>query len=42
MTTQDLPRSIGVWGGAAIMVGVMIGSGIFRTPTGGSLTSCGI
>jgi APA family basic amino acid/polyamine antiporter len=30
---QQLPRSIGVWGGAAIMVGVMIGSGIFRTPT---------
>jgi APA family basic amino acid/polyamine antiporter len=29
----ELPRSIGVWGGAAIMVGVMIGSGIFRTPT---------
>ncbi|MBN1510391.1 MAG: amino acid permease, partial [Phycisphaerae bacterium] len=33
MTKQDLPRSIGVWGGAAIMVGVMIGTGIFRTPT---------
>jgi APA family basic amino acid/polyamine antiporter len=30
---HQLPRSIGVWGGAAIMVGVMIGSGIFRTPT---------
>ncbi len=32
MTTDRLPRSIGMWGGAAIMVGVMIGSGIFRTP----------
>src|SRR5688572_13498701 len=28
----DLPRTIGFWGGAAIMVGVTIGSGIFRTP----------
>lgn len=35
MTPQqrDLPRSIGVWGGAALMMGIMIGSGIFRTPT---------
>ncbi len=31
--TQNLPRCIGVLGGAAITVGVMIGSGIFRTPT---------
>ncbi len=30
---QDLPRGIGFWGGAGIMVGIMIGSGIFRTPT---------
>lgn len=30
---QDLPRSIGFWGGSAIMVGIIIGSGIFRTPT---------
>jgi len=30
---QDLPRSIGFWGGSGIMVGIMIGSGIFRTPT---------
>ncbi|MBI4578055.1 MAG: amino acid permease [Planctomycetes bacterium] len=30
---QDLPRSIGFWGGTGIMVGIMIGSGIFRTPT---------
>lgn len=30
---QDLPRKIGFWGGIAIMVGIIIGSGIFRTPT---------
>lgn len=30
---QDLPRRIGFWGGSGIMVGIMIGSGIFRTPT---------
>jgi amino acid transporter len=30
---QDLPRSVGFWGAAAVSVGVMIGSGIFRTPT---------
>ena len=29
----DLPRALGFWGGAAIMVGIMIGGGIFRTPT---------
>ncbi|MGE0480217.1 MAG: APC family permease [Phycisphaerae bacterium] len=29
----DLPRTIGFFGGAAIMIGVTIGSGIFRTPT---------
>lgn len=29
---EDLPRSIGFWGGSAIMVGIIIGSGIFRTP----------
>ncbi len=33
MTRDHLPRSIGVWGGAAITVGVIIGSGIFRVPT---------
>jgi APA family basic amino acid/polyamine antiporter len=32
MANEDLPRRIGVWGGSAIMVGLMIGSGIFRTP----------
>lgn len=29
---NDLPRRIGVWGATAVMVGVIIGSGIFRTP----------
>ncbi|QOJ14474.1 MAG: amino acid permease [Planctomycetia bacterium] len=29
----DLPRRIGFWGGSAIMVGVIIGSGIFKSPT---------
>lgn len=29
----DLPRKVGLWGALAVMVGVVIGSGIFRTPT---------
>lgn len=29
---RDLPRTIGFFGATGIMVGVMIGSGIFRTP----------
>ncbi len=29
----DLPRRIGFWGASAVMVGIIIGSGIFRTPT---------
>ena len=28
----DLPRRVGFWGAIAVMVGVVIGSGIFRTP----------
>jgi basic amino acid/polyamine antiporter, APA family len=32
-TRPDLPRTIGFWGATAIMVGIVIGSGIFRTPT---------
>ncbi|MFO0875145.1 MAG: amino acid permease [Phycisphaerales bacterium] len=32
-TTPDLPRKVGFWGAIAVMVGVVIGSGIFRTPT---------
>jgi amino acid transporter len=30
--SADLPRRIGFWGGSAIMVGIIIGSGIFQTP----------
>lgn len=30
---SDLPRRIGFWGASAIMVGIIIGSGIFGTPT---------
>ena len=30
---RDLPRSIGFWGASAVMAGIIIGSGIFRTPT---------
>jgi len=33
-TGRDLPRTIGFWGASAVMVGVMIGSGIFATPPG--------
>jgi len=29
----DLPRRVGFWGAAAVMVGVMVGSGIFKTPS---------
>ncbi|MCE7972910.1 MAG: amino acid permease [Leptolyngbya sp. PLA1] len=32
MTSTDLPRRITVWGAAAVQVGIIIGSGIFRTP----------
>lgn len=31
---HDLPRRIGFWGASAIMVGIIIGSGIFQTPPG--------
>jgi amino acid transporter len=30
--SPDLRRSVGFWGGIAVMIGVIIGSGIFRTP----------
>src|SRR5262245_5812540 len=30
---SDLPRRIGFWGASAVMVGVTIGTGIFRTPS---------
>jgi len=32
-TPRDLPRRIGFWGASAVMVGIIIGSGIFRQPT---------
>ncbi len=33
MQTSSLRRSVGFWGASAIMVGIMVGSGIFQTPT---------
>lgn len=33
MNTEQLPRTIGFYGGTAIVVGVIVGSGIFRAPT---------
>ncbi len=30
--TGDLPRRIGFWGGSALMVGIILGSGIFLAP----------
>ena len=32
MSSNDLRRVIGFWGGTALIVGITIGSGIFRTP----------
>lgn len=32
--TGDLPRKIGFWGGSAVMVGIIVGSGIFAVPRG--------
>ncbi|HLF94867.1 MAG TPA: amino acid permease [Planctomycetota bacterium] len=32
--SQDLPRKIGFWGGSAIMVGIIVGSGIYAVPRG--------
>src|SRR3954467_12170976 len=29
----DLPRKVGFWGAIAVLVGIVIGSGIFATPT---------
>src|SRR6187549_907344 len=31
---QKLPRTLGLWSAAAIVVGITIGSGIFRSPAG--------
>src|SRR3954466_13515464 len=33
ITHIELPRKVGFWGAIAVMVGVVIGSGIFATPT---------
>jgi amino acid transporter len=30
---RELPRKVGFWGAIAVMVGIVIGSGIFATPT---------
>jgi APA family basic amino acid/polyamine antiporter len=32
MSVRDLPRTIGFWGAIGVMIGVTIGSGIFRAP----------
>lgn len=32
-SARDLPRKLGAWSGAAVVIGVIIGSGIFRTPS---------
>src|SRR4051812_8659633 len=32
-SSPDLPRKVGFWGAMAVMVGIVIGSGIFATPT---------
>src|SRR4051812_4269322 len=29
----DLPRKVGFWGAIAVLIGIVIGSGIFATPT---------
>src|SRR5205809_3912753 len=32
LAKHDLPRRIGFWGASAVMVGIIVGGGIFRTP----------
>ena len=32
-SARHLPRKLGAWSGAAVVVGVIIGSGIFRVPS---------
>ncbi len=32
-SARNLPRTIGFWGASGVMVGIMIGSGIFRSPS---------
>src|SRR5437773_12362700 len=31
--SAELPRKVGFWGAIAVLVGIVIGSGIFATPT---------
>ena len=31
---QKLPRTLGLWSSVALVVGITIGSGIFRSPAG--------
>jgi len=33
-TPQKLPRTLGLWSSVALVIGITIGSGIFRTPAG--------
>src|ERR1700761_6822012 len=32
----ELPRKLGLWSAVAVVAGITIGSGIFRTPAGGT------
>ena len=33
-STNQLPRTLGLWSSVALVVGITIGSGIFRSPAG--------
>src|SRR5215813_3831448 len=33
-TSERLPRTLGLWSGVALVIGITIGSGIFRSPAG--------
>src|ERR1700704_2417266 len=33
-TNQQLPRTLGLWSSVALVIGITIGSGIFRSPAG--------
>ena len=32
--SERLPRTLGVWSSVALVIGITIGSGIFRSPAG--------
>jgi len=34
MTNDGLPRRLGLWSSVALVIGITIGSGIFRSPAG--------